>query len=591
VSQLRPIRAFALCVPLFLGCSSAEFGVTNAGLDAGGDDASLDTAVLVDAADSTAADAPSSDATDPPETLVPDAAGDTADGAVADALGDSADASPADTCASNACGGCTPLSKTPGDKCGACGTFACAADKDSVLCNDPGKNACGGCKSLSQSPGASCGACGIVACSADGESVGCNDPGKNACNGCKPLAAKPGDACGIGCGGGTYQCSGTEALECKDATMANACGGCSALPHALGTACGVCGGGTYVCSPSDKNAVVCSDPVTTPAPGTACGGKCNTRKYACDPGGKSTSCGADPVTTPAPATACGGKCGSATYQCDATNTATTCVDPAASSTPPGTACGGVCGSATYVCSNDKSFTQCVDPVPTGAPTPASACGVCGSSTNQCNAAKTGVACVKPDDRTPLNGPDQQLNPTVSAGYLADRVAAFELPFTVAKGSTRILTVNLQLAREAYGCELQGDCDTFDPECTCSCTSYSCAPKPTLTPNGLALELWTGTPAAPGTLLETSTETPSSIPLASAASPSSTTFSFNVDHRLAASTAVFVRLRVTGPGFQYRIYGDSKVTATSVRLYYHWLGTAPQQTAFEPWIFVQNFDCP
>ncbi|HMJ56989.1 MAG TPA: hypothetical protein VK540_33200, partial [Polyangiaceae bacterium] len=43
-----------------------------------------------------------------------------------------------DACAINACGGCGPLSATPGTSCGQCGTYVCAADKLSVTCNDPG---------------------------------------------------------------------------------------------------------------------------------------------------------------------------------------------------------------------------------------------------------------------------------------------------------------------------------------------------------------------------------------------------------------------------------------------------------------------
>jgi alpha-tubulin suppressor-like RCC1 family protein len=43
-----------------------------------------------------------------------------------------------DTCTLNACGGCGPLGASPGAPCGQCGKYACAADKLSVVCDDPG---------------------------------------------------------------------------------------------------------------------------------------------------------------------------------------------------------------------------------------------------------------------------------------------------------------------------------------------------------------------------------------------------------------------------------------------------------------------
>jgi hypothetical protein len=439
-------------------------------------------------------------------------------------------------------------------------------------------------------PGEKCGACGVLICGTDKVSVTCNDPGKNLCNGCTALAAKPGDACGVGCGGGTYQCNGTDVLECKGATTANACGGCSALPHALGSACGVCNGGTYVCSPSDKNAVICSDPVTTPAPGTSCAGKCGTLKYVCDAGGKSTSCGADPITTPAPGTPCGGTCGGATYQCDSTNTTTTCVDPAAWATPIGTSCGGICGSAAYACSADKTFTRCVDPVPATAPAISTACGICGSSSNQCNALKT-VACVKPDDRSKLLAPNQTASVASFNGVLADRLSTLWLPFTVGLRATRIETVSLELAREPYGCEQQGDCSSPDPQCSCNCTTLSCAPLPTIVTDGLALQLWTGTPAAPGALLETATYKPADVPVLSSAVPAPLTFTFSLDHNLAVGTNVFVRLVASGPSYSYRIYGTAGAVATGVPLYTALLSTLPSKQPFAPYVTVTSYDCP
>jgi hypothetical protein len=50
----------------------------------------------------------------------------------------STDAMSADACPLNACGGCGPLGAEPGAPCGQCGKYACASDKLSVVCDDPG---------------------------------------------------------------------------------------------------------------------------------------------------------------------------------------------------------------------------------------------------------------------------------------------------------------------------------------------------------------------------------------------------------------------------------------------------------------------
>ena len=48
---------------------------------------------------------------------------------------------------SNACGGCSSLSATPGDACGSCGTVVCSGT-EATACSDPGFNACGACGPL-----------------------------------------------------------------------------------------------------------------------------------------------------------------------------------------------------------------------------------------------------------------------------------------------------------------------------------------------------------------------------------------------------------------------------------------------------------
>ena len=522
MSSSTRFAAILLVSPLLAACSGADFGVAAPAGDASLDGADpTDTSVTSDASDASDTSV-TSDTSDTSVTSDAGAPADTSDpdvGADASPLDAPADAPPVDSCVPNKCGGCKALAQSPGDKCGSCGVLACGSDHESVVCNDPGQNLC---------------------------------------NGCSTLAGKPGDPSGVGCGGGTYKCSGTELLACDGATLANKCGGCSALPHAVGSACGVCNGGSYVCDPSNNNAVICSDPVTTPAPGTACGGKCGSRTYACDAGGKSTSCGPDPVTTPAPGTACGGKCAGATYQCDST----------------------------------KTLTTCVDPVPKTAPVITSACGVCGTSTNQCNATRSDVTCVLPDDRAkdPLVS---QTTSTSAQVQPADRITTIFLPFTVAKRATRIATVSLELAREAYGCEVYGDCDSYDPQCTCNCTTYVCKVQPTTVADGLALELWTGTPAAPGALLDTATLKPTDVPayVTGSTSVAPMTFSFAKDHNLAAATKVFVKLVVTGPSYSFRMYGDASYGSTSVPYYWQQLPGVPMMQGYAPYLVVTSYDCP
>jgi hypothetical protein len=156
----------------------------------------------------------------------------------------------------NACGGCAELVAAPDTACGDCGTYECAANKESVTCHDPGKNACGGCGVLASAPNSSCGACGDWQCTTDKTSVKCSGTNANACGGCGTLANAPGVACGQ-CG--KYECSADKASTvCKDPGL-NACGGCTAIPGTLGASCGAC---SVTACASDKNSLVCNSQCT-----------------------------------------------------------------------------------------------------------------------------------------------------------------------------------------------------------------------------------------------------------------------------------------------------------------------------------------
>ncbi len=527
MSSPRRFAALFLSFVSLAGCSGADFGVSNPGLDAG-DDAALDTTEPADTADS-ADSADSADAS--ADAATADAA--TGDAAADGPWGDAADAPAVDTCAPNACGGCKALTAAPGSKCGDCGSVACGADRESVVCNDPGKNACGGCALL---------------------------------------PARPGDACGVGCGGGSYKCNGTELLACDGATAANSCGGCSTLLHAQGAACGTCGTLKYACA-ADRNSTYC------PADdANACGG-----------------CGA---LAGRAGDACGG-CGK--LACSGDKASLVCNDPGKN------ACGGcgtlvgaindACGACgKLACSGDKASLVCSDPgtnacggcgalpVPLG-----SVCGICGTSTVVCSAATKGTTCQTPDDRSKDPSPSQTTS--TSSATVVDRITAGFLPFTVARRATRIATVSLDLAREAYGCEKDPDCASPDPQCTCNCTTYTCVPQPTLVPDGLVLELWTGTPTAPGTLLDTATLKPTDVPAYGSATPAPLTFSFAKDHALAPATHVFLKLVVTGPGYSYRVYGNASATTPSVPYWWQQLPAAPFQSSFAPYVVVTSYDCP
>lgn len=127
----------------------------------------------------------------------------------------------------NECGGCAPLAGSPGEACGACGTWRCDdSGSDRVVCIDR-PNACGGCDPLQGAPGIPCGDGNITFC-ADENTLGCAPPPVNACGGSADLATVVGTACGA-CGGGTRLCAGPNTLVCVGDQRENACGGCELL--------------------------------------------------------------------------------------------------------------------------------------------------------------------------------------------------------------------------------------------------------------------------------------------------------------------------------------------------------------------------
>jgi hypothetical protein len=121
----------------------------------------------------------------------------------------------------NACGGADALRFSgrpalPGMRCGACGDgrLVCT-DPNTLACMEatPG-NACGGCSKLVGTLGERCGgACGgTLACSADGERLECQGATEaNACGGCGSLPGKMGWVCGQG---GVWACAAPDRLVC-----------------------------------------------------------------------------------------------------------------------------------------------------------------------------------------------------------------------------------------------------------------------------------------------------------------------------------------------------------------------------------------
>lgn len=106
----------------------------------------------------------------------------------------------------NPCGGCTALPGKPGDPCGGgtcgTGTLSCATSETYTCKGAVGSNACGGCGTLVGTPGSACGGCGVYTCAADKNSVACNE-----------ATPAPGTACGT-CKSSTFACSALATTTC-----------------------------------------------------------------------------------------------------------------------------------------------------------------------------------------------------------------------------------------------------------------------------------------------------------------------------------------------------------------------------------------
>lgn len=78
---------------------------------------------------------------------------------------------------SNGCGGCAPLSHSPGEPCGPCGLdeIVCQGP-DLVECLGSSTNLCGGCEALDAVPGESCGPCDL-------DRVVCQNTNRAECSG------------------------------------------------------------------------------------------------------------------------------------------------------------------------------------------------------------------------------------------------------------------------------------------------------------------------------------------------------------------------------------------------------------------------
>lgn len=394
----------------------------------------------------------------------------------------------------------------------------------------------------------------------------------NACGGCSVLSGTVGASCAGGCGGGKLSCKGTDALECTGMKAPNACGGCDPLDHVLGTTCGKCSTGSYVCDTTDssKNKTKCNDPVTTPAPGTAC-------------------TGSD-----------AGKCGTAKYQCTTvgTTTITKCVDPVSSPFAVGDPCGGKCGSATYQCTTDKTSITCNDPVPATSPLASMKCGICESSITKCNSTKTDVVCEIPDDRSSALAPNNVVTASSWGTNQLNRYTALAVPFTATANGTRVDTVTVKLSRRPYYCidweDGSGGCGVEDPNCVCDCWN-PCTIKPTGV-DVLKLELVTGTPSTPGSVLDTATVTPTSVPTYPTSPPytipsTTTTFTFtDTSIRLPVGTKFFLRLIAQGAGYHYQLWGAPPTTSSPVDVLFSKNGGAWSTNGVDPYLVVNRKAC-
>ncbi len=259
----------------------------------------------------------------------------------------------------------------------------------------------------------------------------------NACGGCTvlPHAVNSGP-CGQ-CGGGTWQCDGTNAMKCVSPNAKNSCGGCATLAHPKDEICGKCQSGKYVCA-SDGESTSCSDPVpaASPAVGSTCG-TCGTKAYVCNTGKTDTVCSGDDAND------CGG-CGTL-------------------SGVPNTTCGG-CGK--WTCAVNKASVSCIE----GTPLVNTSCGTCGTSKYVCTGLAT-TSCQKSDDRTPGTDLATPTYPITTWAFAARSASAapeqstkVAATFKVAHAGS-VTRVHVGLARSTYSCGL--NCGPHpDPACSC-----------------------------------------------------------------------------------------------------------------------------
>jgi hypothetical protein len=215
----------------------------------------------------------------PASAIDPDASASTLSDAALDAAADA----PRPLCdgAVNECGGCSALPNPVGAACGCGGKYACDG-ADGVKCSGASApNKCGGCSTLADALGGSCGTCGDGHWVCNGkDATSCSGASsRNVCGGCGGLNHTLGSVCPNACCA-TWQCSADlNDNWCDSTCSANACGGCSTLSNPQGASCDGCGG-TWQCSGAD--ALVCVD--RCPAgqfcsgsrccDGVTCGGGC-----------------------------------------------------------------------------------------------------------------------------------------------------------------------------------------------------------------------------------------------------------------------------------------------------------------------------
>jgi hypothetical protein len=243
------------------------------------------------------------------------------------------------------------------------------------------------------------------------------------------------------------------------------------------------------------------------------------------------ACGGCTTLTAAPGTACG-TCGGM-YTCSGTNAVTctgsmpvnACGGCLALTATPGTAC-GTCGGM-IACSGMNAVT-CSGSMPLNAcggcnvltPPKDSACGICG--TNVCSGT-TATTC----SETATVSTDLLFTGTSAQQSLGDNTLAFAYPV---RHKGRITTVGLLVSRYHY--------------------VFGTSPPPW----SLTVELWTGTPAAPGTKLGGVTYNASNVPstLISATSPAApvtptnrTVFNFATTTTLNVGDPVHLRITRVG----------------------------------------------